>query len=477
MQRHTKIIATLGPAVASEARIRALVEAGMDVARLNFSHGDHELHRALADWVRAAATEAGRSVALMQDVQGPKLRVGEFDNGAVMLEAGRQVVLVPNGGVGNENLIPVGYAPLLDDVIAGDRVQLSDGLIRCEVVGAIDGGLVAEGRVGGILSDHKGVAFPDSKLSLESVTPKDEVDLAFGKELGVDYVAASFVRSGDDVRRVADLAGDVPIIAKIELAQAYENLDDIIGPSFGLMVARGDLGVQLPLERIPLIQDEILKKTNAAGRISITATEMLESMTKSPRPTRAEVTDVAHAVMAGTDAVMLSGETAVGDYPVQTVAAMAAICVAMEEGTLSDRGRHPVPFVGDGNTVASAVAQAATEIAVNVEAHTIVAFTESGNTARLLSKYRPEASIVTFTPNEVTFRRMALFWGVTPHPFERRTYTDEELAAAASILESEGAATLGDRVVMVAGVPPNQRASTNLVKVHVIGELSGGLGS
>jgi pyruvate kinase len=276
---------------------------------------------------------------------------------------------------------------------------------------------------------------------------------------------------------VADLAGDVPIIAKIELAQAYENLDDIIGPSFGLMVARGDLGVQLPLERIPLIQDEILKKTNAAGRISITATEMLESMTKSPRPTRAEVTDVAHAVMAGTDAVMLSGETAVGDYPVQTVAAMAAICVAMEEGTLSDRGRHPVPFVGDGNTVASAVAQAATEIAVNVEAHTIVAFTESGNTARLLSKYRPEARIVTFTPNEVTLRRMALFWGVTPHPFERRTYTDEELAAAASILESEGAANLGDRVVMVAGVPPNQRASTNLVKVHVIGELSGGLGS
>jgi pyruvate kinase len=477
MQRHTKIIATLGPAVASEARIKALVEAGMDVARLNFSHGDHELHRALAGWVREAAEETGRSVALMQDVQGPKLRVGEFSNGAVMLEAGRQVVLVPGGGMGDENLIPVGYEPLLDDVIAGDRVQLSDGLIRCEVVGATEGGLLAEVRVGGILSDHKGVAFPDSRLSLESVTPKDEIDLAFGKELGVDFVAASFVRSGDDVRTVAGLAGDVPIIAKIELAQAYENLDDIIIPSSGLMVARGDLGVQLPLERIPLIQAEILKKTNAAGRISITATEMLESMTKSPRPTRAEVTDVAHAVMAGTDAVMLSGETAVGDYPVQTVTAMAAICVAMEEGTLSDRGRHPVPFVGDGNTVASAVAQAATEIAVNLDAHTIVAFTESGNTARLLSKYRPEARIVAFTPNEITLRQMAMYWGVTPHPFDRRTYTDEELAAAASILESEGAAAKGDRVVMVAGVPPNQRASTNLVKVHVIGELSGGLGS
>jgi pyruvate kinase len=477
MQRHTKIIATLGPAVASEARILALVEAGMDVARLNFSHGDHELHRALANWVRNAGRESGRTVALMQDVQGPKLRVGEFTNGAVMLEAGRQVVLVPGGVIGNEELIPVGYEPLLDDVIAGDRVQLSDGLIRCEVVGTTDGGLLAEVRVGGILSDHKGVAFPDSRLSLESVTPKDEEDLAFGRELGVDFVAASFVRTGDDVRTVAGLAGDIPIIAKIELAQAYENLDDIIIPSFGLMVARGDLGVQLPLERIPLIQAEILKKTNAAGRISITATEMLESMTKSPRPTRAEVTDVAHAVMAGTDAVMLSGETAVGDYPVQTVAAMASICVAMEEGTLSDRGTHPIPFVGDGNTVASAVAQAATEIAVNLDAQTIVAFTESGNTARLLSKYRPEARIVAFTPNEVTLRQMALYWGVTPHPFERRTYTDEELAAAASILESEGAVAKGDRVVMVAGVPPNQQASTNLVKVHVIGELSGGLGS
>jgi pyruvate kinase len=342
---------------------------------------------------------------------------------------------------------------------------------------SIDGGLLAEVKVGGILSDHKGVAFPDSRLSLESVTPKDEADLAFGRKLGVDYVAASFVRSGDDVRRVAELAGDIPIIAKIELAQAYENLDDIIGPSFGLMVARGDLGVQLPLERIPLIQAEILSKTNAAGRISITATEMLESMTKSPRPTRAEVTDVAHAVMAGTDAVMLSGETAVGDYPVETVAAMASICVAMEDGILSDPGRDPIPFVGDGNTVASAVAQAATEIAINLEAETIVAFSESGNTARLISKYRPAGKIVAFTPNEITLRRMALYWGVTPHPFERRTYTDEELAAAASILEEEGVVTNGDRVVMVAGVPPNQRASTNLVKVHVIGELSGGLGS
>jgi pyruvate kinase len=477
MQRHTKIIATLGPAVAGESGVSALVEAGIDVARLNFSHGDHDFHRSLAESVRAASKASGRTVALMQDIQGPKLRVGEFAEGAVTLRPGQQVMLVPDAAMGSENVIPVGYEPLLRDVVPGDRVQLADGLIRCEVVESTDDALVADVRVGGVLSDHKGVAFPDSTLTLDIVTPKDEVDLAFGKELGVDYVAASFVRNGDDVRKIAALAGEAPIVAKIELAQAYENLDDIIEPSSAVMVARGDLGVQLPLEKIPLIQAEILKKTNAAGRISITATEMLESMTKSPRPTRAEVTDVANAVMAGTDAVMLSGETAVGDYPVQAVAAMASICVAVEEGTLSMRGHHPIPFVGDGNTVASAVSQAATEIAVNLEAQTIVAFTETGNTARLLSKYRPEARIVAFTPNEVTLRQMALYWGVSPHQFERRRYTDEELASAAEILEKEGVVSKGDRVVMVAGVPPNVHASTNLVKVHVIGESSRGLRS
>lgn len=477
MHRHTKIIATLGPAVAGPDKIRELVEAGIDVARLNFSHGDHDLHRSFAGWVREAAKETGRTVALMQDIQGPKLRVGEFPDGQVQLDRGSEVLLIPGGGQGEANVIPVGYAPLLDDVRIGDRVQLADGLIRLEVTDSKEHGLVALCRTGGVLSDHKGVAFPDSRLSLENVTTKDEQDLAFGRDLGVDLVAASFVRSGDDIRNVSDLAGGVPVVAKIELAQAYENLADIIEPSFGVMVARGDLGVQLPLERIPLIQAEILRRTNAAGRISITATEMLESMTKSPRPTRAEVTDVATSVMAGTDAVMLSGETAVGMYPIQTVKAMAEICRAIEEGTLSDRGDHPVPFVGDGNTVASAVSQAATEIAVNLGAETIVAFTESGNTARLISKYRPEARIVAFSPNERTLRLMALFWGVTPHPFERRTYTDEELASAAAYLEQDGLAKPGDPVVMVAGVPPNQSASTNLVKVHVVGELSGSLGS
>jgi len=476
MQRQTKIIATVGPAVFSEEAVGALVGAGMDVARLNFSHGDHDFHRQMANWVRTTAQAAGRSVAVMQDIQGPKLRVGEFPEGVIELHQDAEVRLTPELGMGDASTISVGYGHLLEDVDPGDRVILDDGLVSLEVVGRSDESLLARVVVGGSLADHKGVAFPDSKLSVVNITEKDEMDIAFGKELGVDYVAASFVRTGDDVDAVGNLAGDVPIIAKIELAQALDNLDEILESSFGVMVARGDLGVQLPLERIPLIQADLLKRANAKGRISVTATEMLESMTHSPRPTRAEVTDVANAVMAGTDAVMLSGETAIGDYPTESVGAMARICQTVEEGTLPDRGEHPVHFVGDENTIASAVAQAATQIARNVGANTIVAFTESGNTARLISKYRPEQRVVAFTPNDVTRRRMALYWGVIPHKFERRDYTDDEIELAASMLESEGVCTTGETVVMVAGVPPNFKASTNLVKVHQIGELSGGLG-
>lgn len=476
MRRQTKIIATLGPSVASEEGVGSLVEAGMDVARLNFSHGDHDLHRKMFEWVRSESKRQDRTVAIMQDIQGPKLRVGKFPGGEIELDQDQEVELVTATEEGSRGRIPVGYDSLLEDVEPGHRVVLADGLVTLEVTDKSEGSLQARCLQAGSLSDNKGVAFPDSDLSAGNITPKDEKDLEFGRELGVDYVATSFVRTAADVRAVSDLAGDAPIIAKIELAQALDNLDEIIDESFGLMVARGDLGVQVPLERLPLIQADILKRTNAAGKISVTATEMLESMTHSPRPTRAEVTDVANAVFAGTDAVMLSGETAVGDYPAKTVAAMAKICQTTEEGTLSERGELPVSFVGDENQVASAVAQAATQIARNVGANTIVAFTESGNTARLISKYRPEQQIVAFTPNETTQRQLALYWGVIPHGFERASYTDDEMARAAALLQQEGAADDGELIVMVAGVPPNFQASTNLVKVHRIGEMTGSLG-
>jgi len=477
MFRHTKIIATMGPAVASAEKVDAMIAAGMDVARLNFSHGDHDLHRTFATWVRDAARNRNRSVALLQDIQGPKLRIGTFPGGPIDLEVGSEVRLLAHGEDGDERSIPCSYPALCQDVAVGDRVVLADGLVSMKVVDVGDDALTATVVLGGELSDHKGVAFPDSELSVATITPKDEVDLEFGRDLGVDYVAASFVRSGADVDDVSGLAGDVPIIAKIELAQAYENLDSILQSSEGVMVARGDLGVQLPLERLPLIQNDILRRANAAGCISITATEMLESMIHSARPTRAEVTDVANAVFGGTDAMMLSGETAVGEFPIRAIEAMSTICLATEEGTLSERGDHPVSFVGDQHNVASAVAQAATEIAVNVGAKMIVAFTETGNTPRLISKYRPEAMISAFTANEVTERRMALYWGVAPHSLQRSVYTDEEISAASDVLEAEGMVQEGDRLVMVAGVPPNRRASTNLVKVHEVGEDSRGMSS
>lgn len=473
MERLTKIVATLGPAVADPVSIRRLIDAGMDVARLNFSHGDHPFHRQLADWVRAASTAAGRPVAVLQDIQGPKLRVGSFPDGRVDVPTGAGIQLRQGKGEGGPGLVFIDYDHLLEDVQKGEAVLLADGLIRLRVDGSHGDHLTAVVEQGGVISNGKGVAFPDTDLRVPAITDKDRVDLAFGRELGVDYVAASFVRSGADVEEIRNLAGGTPIIAKIELAAAYANLDDIISQSAGVMVARGDLGVQLPLERIPLVQADILRRTNEAGLISITATEMLESMTKSPRPTRAEVTDVANAVLDGSDAVMLSAETATGSFPVEAVEMMAKICAEVEAGTPGGRGE--VSYITTGEAVASAVARSAVEAAANLDVHTIVAFTESGLTARLLSKYRAHARIVAFTAVPSTLGRMALYRGVRPYPFGRRDYTDVMIAAAEKFLEREGICSRGDIVVMVAGIPPNQHASTNLIKVHIIGERDRGV--
>jgi pyruvate kinase len=443
----------------------------MDVARLNFSHGDHEAHRQMAEWVRQGAHEEGRVVAILQDIQGPKLRVGKFPDGGCDLANGRQVVLLQGKGTAEPGTIYLDYDHLLEDVGVGETIILADGLIRIEVTATHDDRIDAVVVQGGVLRDGKGLAFPDTDLRVPAITDKDRVDLAFGREIGVDYVAASFVRNGAEIVEIRDLAAGAPVIAKIELAAAYANLDDILAESAGVMVARGDLGVQLPLERIPLVQADILARANAAGVISITATEMLESMTHSPRPTRAEVTDVANAVLAGTDAVMLSAETAVGDFPAETVETMARICATVEQGSADAKG---IAFIQGAEPFSSAVARAAVEATVNLGIDTIVAFTESGNTARLLSKYRPAARIIAFTPESTTLRRMALYRGVRPNPFGRRDYTDVMLAAAEKFLEKEGICERGTAVVMVAGIPPNVQASTNLMKIHVVGERDRG---
>jgi pyruvate kinase len=469
--RRTKIIATLGPAVESAEAVDSLVEAGMDVARLNFSHGDHDGHRRFVDWVRAAAEERGRPVAVLQDIQGPKLRVGRFPGGSIDLEVGAEVLLTMGEGLAEAGSIPIDYPYLLEDPEIGEPVLLDDGLMRLELTGQGSGGLLARVIEGGTLSDHQGVAFPDTALQVPVVTAKDRRDLAFGREIGVDYVAASFVRSPEDIGRVASLVEPgTPVIAKIELAAALDNLEGILEAAQGALVARGDLGVQLPLQRIPLIQQDVLRRTNRAGIISITATEMLESMTDSPRPTRAEVTDVASAIIAGTDAVMLSAETAVGRYPVRAVQMMDSICREVESGLRDSEDAADVAFLESHPTFASATAKAAVEAAGNLKLGTIAAFTESGNTALLLSKYRPDAHIVAFSPDPVTRCRMALMWGVTPIEADRRDSTDMMIAWAEKYLERSGVCEAGEGVVMVAGIPPNQQASTNLMKLHVVGD-------
>ncbi len=463
--RYTKIIATLGPAVDAAEAIEGLVEAGMDVARLNFSHGDHATHERIAGYVRRAAKRQGRTVALLQDIQGPKIRVGTFPNGVIRLARGDEVKLLAGTGSGDDHTIHVGYPLLLDDITAGSEVVLADGLVRLHVTGQNHESLVAKVTQGGPVGDHQGAAFPHTHLRVPTVTEKDEDDLAFGRTIGVDFVAASFVRTAKDVERVKDLSG-VPVIAKIERAAALANLDEILSAADGVMVARGDLGVEVPLERLPAVQLEILRRTNAAGLISVTATEMLESMKHSARPTRAEVTDVATAVMEGTDAVMLSGETAVGDFPIETVAMMHRI---LEEADKPKPTHYSVRFLTGQDLFASATTRAAVEASADLEIDTIVAFTESGATARLLSKYRPEARIMAFSAVEETVKRMALYRGVTPLACERFESTDDMIDMADRYLVAGGFCSRETGVVVVAGTPPNRSASTNLLKLHTVG--------
>lgn len=470
MVRKTKIIATLGPAVGSYEGISALIEAGMDVARLNFSHGDYDSHRQYCQWVRQAAKEQDKPVAVLQDIQGPRIRVGTFPGGCVELESGAEVVLRSGEAEGShselfiENLHTAKLEP-------GSRVLMSDGLIMLDVVAWDDDSGRALVVEGGELHDHKGVAFPGSAIDIPAVSDKDVADLAFGRTLEVDYVAASFVSSGLDVKRVKNLVPGTPVIAKIESVVGFANLDDILNEAAGTMVARGDLGVELSFEAVPRAQHDILLRSNAKAKISITATEMLESMNHSPRPTRAEVSDVAAAVLDGSDAVMLSSETAVGKYPIRAVRAMARICQEAEANP--DYGRGPeILFLEDRARFASATAQACVDAAENLNLRAIVAFTESGSTARLISKYRPHSDIFAYTPHEGTYRRMALYSGVTALRFGAVDSTDLMISYAESNLLELGIVEPGDGVVMSAGIPPNQASTTNLMKLHSIGSTN-----
>ncbi|GIV15588.1 MAG: pyruvate kinase [Armatimonadota bacterium] len=472
--RCTKIVCTIGPATASPERLRILMEAGMDVARLNFSHGTHESHRQVIEHIRRISAELDKPVAILQDLCGPKLRLGTLPEEGVSVESGQNVRFVlAEDGSDAEN-IPLPSSTLFALVRPGERILIDDGSIEVAVTQRDLNTIHGEVRIGGVLRSHKGVNLPDTRLPVTSVTERDLDDLRFGIQQGVDWVAVSFVREPEDlqpVRYTIEAAGaDVRVIAKIEKREAVEKLDKILEVADGVMVARGDLGVEVPIDEVPLIQKEIIARCNRAGKPVITATQMLESMISAPHPTRAEATDVANSILDGTDAVMLSGETAVGQYPVEAVQVMHRIALRTEQALKEGVVLQPNQPVAGSLSVTEAVAEAVCHIAYDISARAIICATTSGSTARLVSKYRPKTPIVAFTPFESTYRQLALSWGVQPRLIPQVYTMEEMLQTAVNTAVSMGLAREGDKVVITAGVPIGVPGNTNLIKVHTIGQ-------
>ena len=464
MKRKTKIIATVGPSVDSKNKIHELIDSGADVIRLNFSHGSHEDHKNIVDWVR----DYPKSIAIMQDIQGPKIRTG-ISQKDTFLDTGQVVELTSKESISTDKSIFINYENLLTDIKPGERIFIDDGQVVMRVIELTDKNMAANIEIGGELRDNQGVAFPDSKLSVSAITLKDKEDLAYGKKIGVDIVAVSFVRKASDITEVKALVeSNIKIIAKIELKEAMKNLDSIIDESDGVMVARGDLGVQLPLEQVPFAQKKILDTANYKGKISITATEMLQSMKTSFRPTRAEVTDITNAILDGTDAVMLSAETSIGDHPNNVVKVMASICEEADSNSHYSSMRFKT--LSSVDTFATSLAKAAVQVANDIDAKAIVAYTETGSTPLLISNFRPSAPIITFSAKDLTLRQMNILWGVEQTKIERFDTTEEMFKIADSWLQTHKNFKKNDKVVIVAGTPPNQEAATNLLRVMKIGE-------
>lgn len=466
MMRRAKIVCTLGPASNTLERIRALVEAGMDCARLNFSHGDHKDHAFVAKTLREVAARAGRPLSILADLSGPKMRVGRFPNGPIELLPGRPFILTAREIAGDEHAVSVTYKPLPRDVQAGDPILLDDGLLQLRVEKVVDDDVHCVVEIGGPLSNNKGLNMPGSRLSAPALTDKDKRDAAFAvDELHVDYLALSFVRTPEDVREAQALAGGIPVIAKIEKPEAVNDLDAILDVAEGAMVARGDLGVELGSERVPVIQKRIIREVNRRGKLVITATQMLDSMMRNPRPTRAEAADVANAVLDGTDAVMLSGETASGSYPVESVKMMDAIIRDVERAELTDPSLAITdPKLTDHWEFASAAARAAAMLSFTLPIKAIVILTRDGRTADLVSEHRPRAPIVAITPQVSAANRLALSWGVLPRLGLPAEDLDEALRIATSVLVRERVCKKGDAFALVVGWPPS--SNTNTVKLH-----------
>lgn len=468
--RKTKIVCTIGPASSSRETIRSLIRNGMDVARLNFSHGDHVTYKKITGIIRAESGNLKKTVAILQDLQGIKIRVGLVSNGSIELKKGSELFLHSGKEVSNDKHIFISYPALRKDIKTGDRILFDDGLIQANVTGKTPDGLRVKIVEGGVLRDKKGVNLPHVKTTLPSFTDKDKNDLSFGLTIGVDYAALSFVRSASDVRVVKEWLkkrhASLPLIAKIEKPEAIDDIDGILDEADGIMIARGDLGVEISPEEVPIIQKMLISKANEKGKLVITATQMLESMTEHSRPTRAEATDVANAVIDGSDALMLSAETATGKYPVIAVRMMDRIIRYTESKSLA---RHDYSgFAMLFSDFSGAVAEAACTAAGDIHAKAIVAFTQSGFTARLVSKFRPEVPIIGVTPHDNVKRRMSLYWGVTPMLISHVSDTDNMIQKVEKLLIASKIAKRGDNIVITAGSPLMKRGTTNLIKLHKI---------
>ena len=465
-RRLTKIVATWGPAVASDDMLRGLIDAGVDVFRLNFSHATHEEVAAAVPRIRALAEAAGRPVGLLQDIQGPRLRTGPLADGRpAELVTGSTVTITAVEGPSSSEQLSIAYPHLTDDVKPGHRILIADGRIVLRASAVSRDRIQAEVLAGGTIGEHKGVNLPDSDVSMPPLTPKDHEDLALGAELEVDFVALSFVRRGDDVlackRVLADLGRDTPVVAKIEHPQAIANLEEILAVSDAVMVARGDLGVEVSVERVPLLQKQIIARANEIGIPAITATQMLESMVDRPVPTRAEASDIANAVLDGTDALMLSAETAIGAYPVEAVATMARIAVAAE-GAREKHRAHP------GGDEAHAVAEAATSLASNVGARALLCFTPSGSRARTLSHQRPDGPIFAITEDVRVRHSLSLWYGVQPISAEPVHEFSAAVHDGLTRLRDSGALAAGDRVVVFGSADEPEGGATSLIDVRTV---------
>jgi pyruvate kinase len=466
--RKTKIVCTIGPSSATREVIFSLIKNGMNVARLNFSYGDHNTHKKALELIRTGAKKYGKPVAILQDLQGIKIRAGHFKGGKVDLKKGETVLLIPGEGTGSKDRIFISYPQLLRDVRRGNRILLDDGLIQLSVLGRIKNAIRAKVREGGVLSDKKGVNLPGIKLSVKSFTEKDEKDLLFGIDIGIDYVAISFVRNAADIRKVRrwlkERKRNIPIIAKIEKEEAICNIEEILSEADGIMVARGDLGVEIPSEKVPLIQKGLVDKANKKGKFVIIATQMLESMTEHLRPTRAETADVANAVLDGTDALMLSAETANGRYPVEAFKMMDRII------RYTESIKEVESAYARGDTFAEAVADAACRAAEDINTRVIIAFTHSGFTAKLVSKFRPHVPIVAYTPYKSVRNLMCLFWGVTPRIMRPLATTDQMVREVEKSLLKERIVRKGDNIIIISSSPLSNLGKTNFMKLHRIGE-------